>query len=1297
MRAKPFAFAVALVATAAIVATISGSASATAPTCASSGVTVTSMHSPDGTLHPFYADFGHASTNHSGYVGYELSGGSLSSDLWIKLSGFPGSIGLASHQSASIPARATSQGGNRLIYAYLTATAAVATAQSFTVEVWSGKPNQAGSSELCDKTDGFSSIEDVISANSNKITSISVSNSSPAIGGSFDVTAVGDTGTIGAGPANDQSAGNGPFSLAPAMDDSWPADAFSLAGVRVALGGTTTYDRLRLYPAAASGGAYTATYTFTVRGSTSTPTSVLPVQNIASGTQVKYTGSYPGTATLIPVPTISASLTKTAISVTGPPYHVGYQVVVSNTATSPVVLDYMRDTPTPSGVWAFITGSAKRDGVTIADPSLDSSAGTLLFSGPFTVPAKSGAVNGTTTFTYSLSMTATVTNSVVGTVGGTDLGGSSPSDNQIAVDPTTPIVSTTSLANATAGSSYSQTLAATGGTGTYTWSVTTGSLPSGLSLAASTGVISGTPTAAGAATFTVTATDATPRSGNKSLTLTIDGAAGGGGGGADTSAPTGSVSIDGGATTTASTTATLTLGASDDTGVAAYRVAAGSDCSSATWVAVTSATTFSGTSSVTLPAGDGTKTVCAAYKDAAGNISTTATATIVLDTTAPTVTLGTTTPNPTNGAFVVTATFAEAVSGFAAGDVTVANGTVSGFAGSGTAYTFTVTPSGSSTVTVDVAANAASDAAGNGNTAAAQLSRSVDLTAPTVVLSAPSGTLIGATTVTATFSESVTGFTSSDLTVTNGTISAFAGSGTTYTFTVTPIADGTVTVDVAANTASDTAGNGNTVATQLSRVADITRPSIALSTPAGPWNGATTITATFSESVTGFTSSDLSVTNGTVSAFTGSGTTYTFTLTPVADGTVTVDVAANSASDIAGNGNTAATQLSRTVDTTPPSVALVLHPPLQSTDDSPQFTFTADPGTTTTCSTDGGPFVPCAGSVTLSGLSVGSHTLTVRATDAAANTAEQTFTWTLEPLTVTFTAQPDANADDSATFSWKTNSANATFTCTLDGAAAACASPYTVANLSDGAHTFTVSAAGLGTQTASATVSWRSTKRIPIPSIVIIPKITATDLLGRPSFFKQSADAPHSNGPFTRKLDVRLQVPTPDDVTRVIISNYPDFTGSKEFAPAADGEYDWQLLAGPSGDRPVYIRYDDAPGSPVGEATIVLDQELPALKPVPRKSTPADAGRVVQAGDTAYCGKAARRWLQLPGADGFSGLNALQIASDPQHPCEWRSYLPTVSYRLPGRTVYLRIEDRVGNISPWYRIRVGAAPPARRR
>src|SRR5262245_26907732 len=68
-------------------------------------------------------------------------------------------------------------------------------------------------------------------------------------------------------------------------------------------------------------------------------------------------------------------------------------------------------------------------------------------------------------------------------------------------------VTTASVPNGSVGSAYSTTLVATGGTGVYTWSITAGSLPTGLSLGASTGVISGTPTAAGTYTFTAKANE----------------------------------------------------------------------------------------------------------------------------------------------------------------------------------------------------------------------------------------------------------------------------------------------------------------------------------------------------------------------------------------------------------------------------------------------------------------------------------------------------------------------------------------------------------------------------------------------------------------------------------------------------------------------------------------------------------------------------------------------------------------------------------------------------------------------
>jgi hypothetical protein len=70
------------------------------------------------------------------------------------------------------------------------------------------------------------------------------------------------------------------------------------------------------------------------------------------------------------------------------------------------------------------------------------------------------------------------------------------------------------------------------------------------------------------------------------------------------------------------------------------------------------------------------------------------------------------------------------------------------------------------------------------------------------------------------------------------------------------------------------------------------------------------VTITFNESVTGFDSSKLTVGNGNIGSFTGTGTTYTFILTPSGVGAVTVDVTANKAQDPALNWNTAATQLS---------------------------------------------------------------------------------------------------------------------------------------------------------------------------------------------------------------------------------------------------------------------------------------------------------------------------------------------------------------------------------------------------
>jgi Putative Ig domain len=95
------------------------------------------------------------------------------------------------------------------------------------------------------------------------------------------------------------------------------------------------------------------------------------------------------------------------------------------------------------------------------------------------------------------------TNGLTGTVDG-------PQQTFTTLAPPAPAgmtLATTALPAGTAGTAYSATLSATGGTQPYTWSVTSGHLPRGLRLGAATGVISGTPKQPGTAKFTITVTD----------------------------------------------------------------------------------------------------------------------------------------------------------------------------------------------------------------------------------------------------------------------------------------------------------------------------------------------------------------------------------------------------------------------------------------------------------------------------------------------------------------------------------------------------------------------------------------------------------------------------------------------------------------------------------------------------------------------------------------------------------------------------------------------------------------------
>jgi fibronectin type 3 domain-containing protein len=82
-------------------------------------------------------------------------------------------------------------------------------------------------------------------------------------------------------------------------------------------------------------------------------------------------------------------------------------------------------------------------------------------------------------------------------------------------------ITTTTMPDGTTGASYSGTLTASGGMAPYTWSISSGSLPAGLSLTGSAGVISGTPSTTGTFSFTARVTDAGAATATKSLSMIV--------------------------------------------------------------------------------------------------------------------------------------------------------------------------------------------------------------------------------------------------------------------------------------------------------------------------------------------------------------------------------------------------------------------------------------------------------------------------------------------------------------------------------------------------------------------------------------------------------------------------------------------------------------------------------------------------------------------------------------------------------------------------------------------------------
>lgn len=151
-----------------------------------------------------------------------------------------------------------------------------------------------------------------------------------------------------------------------------------------------------------------------------------------------------------------------------------------------------------------------------------------------------------------------------------------------------------------------------------------------------------------------------------------------------------------------------------------------------------------------------------------------------------------------------------------------------------------------------------------------------------------------------------------DISATNGSLSNFqANSSTIYTATLSPLSEGAVSIDVAEAVFTDAAGNNNSAAEQFNWNYDGTSPDIVVTAAEGA-NGfssndaSLSLTFTATEGTEDFSADDVTVTNSSLSDFQAtSPSVYTATLIPLAEGSISIAVEAETFHDEAGNGNNA--------------------------------------------------------------------------------------------------------------------------------------------------------------------------------------------------------------------------------------------------------------------------------------------------------------------------------------------------------------------------------------------------------
>ncbi|WP_442795366.1 YDG domain-containing protein [Pelobium manganitolerans] len=382
-------------------------------------------------------------------------------------------------------------------------------------------------------------------------------------------------------------------------------------------------------------------------------------------------------------------------------------------------------------------------------------------------------------------------------------------------------------------------------------------------------------------------------------------------------------------------------------------------------------------------------------------------------------------------------------------------------------------------------------------------------------------------------------------TLVDASYQSVSGSSVTFRYTIQSGDEDTNGITVGAlslngATIKDATGNSavltlNSVGSTAAVLVDAVAPTVAITSDVNTLKKEETaeITFTFSEAPgSSFSwdgsSGDITVTGGTLSAISGSGTIYTATFTPTDDtdgGTASITVAANSYTDVAGNGGTAGTTPSLTFDTKAPTttvatLALSNDSGSSNTDFitnvaaqtiSGTLSANLQTGETVEISLDNGNTWSIASGTTgqntysLNGVTLtGSHTLQARVKDLAGNINTAVFSqaYVLDTTAPDAPGTPDlATASDSGSSSTDnlTNNTTPEFTgttalntivnvydgSTLLGAATVSGTSwnYTSTSLTEGSHSITAKATDIAGNVSSASVALAITIDVTAPAI----------------------------------------------------------------------------------------------------------------------------------------------------------------------------------------------------------------------